>query len=151
MNMKQLIGFLAIFLVLFACSKADVQREVISTSNAPAAIGPYSQAVKVGNMLYLSGQIAIDPATGQFVPGGITEQTQQVLKNSSAVLKAAGFSINDVVQCQVFLQDLNDYGALNNVYKTYFTESLPARAVVQAARIPKDALVEIMMVAVKTK
>lgn len=149
--MKQLIGFLAIFLVLFACSKADVQREVISTFNAPAAIGPYSQAVKVGNMLYLSGQIAIDPATGQFVPGGITEQTQQVLKNSSAVLKAAGFSINDVVQCQVFLQDLNDYGALNNVYKTYFTESLPARAVVQAARIPKDALVEIMMVAVKTK
>lgn len=149
--MKQLIGFLAIFLVLFACSKADVQREVISTFNAPAAIGPYSQAVKVGNMLYLSGQIAIDPATGQFVPGGITEQTQQVLKNSSAVLKAAGFSINDVVQCQVFLQDLNDYGALNNVYKTYFKENLPARAVVQAARIPKDALVEIMMVAVKTK
>ncbi len=149
--MKQLIGFLAIFLVLFACSKGDLQREIISTSNAPAAIGPYSQAVKVGNMLYLSGQIAIDPATGQFVPGGITEQTQQVLKNSSAVLKAAGFSMNDVVQCQVFLQDLNDYAALNNVYKTYFQQSLPARAVVQAVRIPKDALVEIMMVAVKTK
>ncbi|NOY61019.1 MAG: RidA family protein [Calditrichaeota bacterium] len=149
--MKKLIGFLAVLSLIFACSKPDLQREIISTSDAPAAIGPYSQAVKVGDMLYLSGQIAIDPATGQFVPGGITEQTQQVLKNSSAVLKAAGFSINDVVQCQVFLQDLNDYGALNNVYKTFFQENLPARAVVQAARIPKDALVEIMMVAVKTK
>ncbi|NIA28391.1 MAG: hypothetical protein GWP06_00585 [Actinobacteria bacterium] len=149
--MKKLIGLLAVLSLIFACSKADLQREIISTSEAPAAIGPYSQAVKVGNMLYLSGQIAIDPATSQFVTGGITEQTQQVLKNSSAVLKAAGFSINDVVQCQVFLKDLNDYGALNNVYKTYFKENLPARAVVQAARIPKDALVEIMMVAVKTK
>ena len=149
--MKKLVGLLVILSFLFACSKADLQRKIISTSNAPAAIGPYSQAVKVGNMLYLSGQIAIDPATGQFVPGGITEQTQQVLKNSSAVLKAAGFSMNDVIQCQVFLKDLNDYAALNNVYKTYFQENLPARAVVQAARIPKDALVEIMMVAVKIK
>jgi len=132
----------------FACGDSSLEREIIATDRAPAAIGPYSQAVKVGNTLYLSGQIGINPATGQFVEGGIEAQTHQTLKNLGAVLEAAGFSFENVVQAQVFLADLNDYTAMNGVYKTYFGENPPARAAVQVARIPRDALVEILMVAV---
>ena len=125
------------------------KRKVIDTKTAPAAIGPYSQAIRVGSRLYLSGQIGIDPATGQLVDGGIEGQTHQTLKNLGAVLETAGFSFDDVVQAQVFLADLNDYAAMNAVYKTYFDKSFPARAALQVARIPRDARVEIMMVAVK--
>lgn len=133
--------------LLAGCQQQVSDRQTISTDKAPAAIGPYSQAVKIGNRLYLSGQIGTDPATGQIVGGGIEGQTHQALKNLGAVLESAGFSFDDVVQAQVFLADLNDYAAMNAVYKTYFDESYPARAALQVARIPRDALVEIMMVA----
>ncbi|MFQ5752198.1 MAG: RidA family protein [bacterium] len=132
------------------CVAQPRDREVIATKDAPAAIGPYSQAIRVGNTLYLAGQIPIDPSTGKLVEGGITEQTQQVLSNIQAVLNAAGFSMKDVVQSQVFLSDLSNYAAMNTVYGSYFKEAPPARAAVQAARLPKDALLEIMVTAVKT-
>ena len=104
----------------------------------------------MGDTLYLAGQIATEPTTGNFATGGIEEQTHQVLTNIKAVLKAAGFTINDVVQSQVFLSDLNNYAAMNAVYAIYFQKSLPARATVQVKRLPKDALIEIMATAVKT-
>ncbi|TKJ33950.1 MAG: hypothetical protein CEE38_19085 [Planctomycetes bacterium B3_Pla] len=146
---KILLPFCSI-VFLTGCAAQPLDREVIATKDAPAAIGPYSQAIRVGNTLYLAGQIAIDPATGNFVTGGIEEQTHQVLKNIQAVLRAAGFSISDVVQSHVFLSDLNNYAAMNAVYATYFQESPPARAAIQAAHLPKDALIEIMVTAVKT-
>ena len=137
-------------LVFSACAGGGGNREVISTPDAPAAIGPYSQGIRVGNTLYLAGQIALDPATGKLVEGDIEAQTHRVLKNLGAVLKAASFNYSDVVQVQAYLADLHDYKAMNDVYATYFSESKPARAVVEAARIPRDALIEIMMVAVKS-
>lgn len=146
--MKQIL-LVGLVCVLIGCEQPAPDREVISTDNAPAAIGPYSQAVRVGNRLYLSGQIGIDPSTGQLVEGGIEAQTRQVLENLKAVLEAAGFGFESVVQAQVFLADLNDYATMNVVYKTYFDKSFPARAAVQVARIPRDALVEIVMVAVR--
>ncbi len=124
-------------------------REVIATPDAPAAIGPYSQAIRVGERLYLSGQIAIDPATGKMIEGGTPEQTRLVLSNAQAVLEAAGLTLRDVVQAQVFLADLDDYKAMNAVYASFFDESPPARAAVQVARLPLDARVEIMLTAVK--
>jgi 2-iminobutanoate/2-iminopropanoate deaminase len=123
-------------------------KEIISTENAPAAIGPYSQAVKSGGFVFCSGQIPIDPATGEFVSNDIAEQTHQVLKNLAAVLKAAGSSFNDVVKTTVFLADMNDFVAMNEVYGKYFSENKPARATVQAARLPRDARVEIECVAI---
>lgn len=129
----------------------DVPREVISSEDAPAAIGPYSQAIRVGNALYCAGQIGIDPATGRLVSGGIEAQTRQALKNLQAVLREAGFTAKDVVQAQVFLADLNDYAAMNAAYAEVFGQSPPARAAVQVARIPKDASVEIMLTAVKSE
>ena len=143
--MKQTIIFLYIFL-LYSCESIE-SKKVISTDKAPQAIGPYSQAIQVQNTLYLAGQIALDPQSGQLVEGGIEVQTHRVMQNLNAVLEAAGFNFNDVVQTQVFLSDLNHYSAMNAVYAKYFVESPPARAVVEAARIPRDALVEIMMVA----
>ena len=131
------------------CRHGSWKREVISTEKAPAAIGPYSQAVKVGKTLYLSGQIALDPGTGEMVEGGIVEQTEQVLDNIAAVLEAAGYGFEDVVQSQVFLADLEDYAVMNAVYAKRFGSAPPARAAVQVARLPKDALVEILMTAVK--
>ena len=123
---------------------------MIATGDAPAAIGPYSQAIRLGNTLYCAGQIGIDPATGQLVQGGIQAETRQALKNLHAVLRAAGFTPADVVQAQVFLADLDDYAAMNAAYAELFTDSPPARAAVQVARIPRDAKVEIMLTAVKT-
>ena len=128
----------------------SAEKKVISTSDAPRAIGPYSQALKVGNTLYLAGQIALDPETNRMVEGGIEAQTHRVLQNLGAVLNAAGFSFSDVVQAQVFLANLNDYKAMNSIYAEYFNKAPPARAVVEAAKIPKGALVEIMMVAVSS-
>ena len=123
-------------------------KEIISTEKAPGAIGPYSQAVKTGNMVFCSGQIPIDPATGNFVSEDVAEQTKQVLKNLSAVLEAAGTSLNNVVKTTVFLADMNDFVAMNEVYAKYFSENKPARATVQAARLPRDARVEIECIAV---
>ena len=142
--------FLVIGLSLFACeTTSEKTKKVISTEKAPKAIGPYSQAIMVDDVLYLAGQIALDPQSGQLVEGGIEIQTHRVMQNLNAVLEAADFSFNDVVESQVFLSDLNHYSAMNAVYSKYFEESPPARAVVEAARIPRDALVEIMMVAQK--
>jgi 2-iminobutanoate/2-iminopropanoate deaminase len=149
--MKNSFALLSLILFIVGCASKPVEREVISTKDAPAAIGPYSQAIRTGNTLYLSGQIAIDPATGDFIEGGIAEQTHQVLKNIQAVLKAAGFSLHEVVQSQVFLSDINNYAAMNAVYADYFKEAPPARAAMQVARLPKDALVEIIVTAVKVK
>jgi 2-iminobutanoate/2-iminopropanoate deaminase len=121
--------------------------EVISTNDAPGAIGPYSQAIKAGGLVFCSGQIPIDTATGEFVPGGVAEQTEQVLKNLSAVLEAAGASLESVVKTTVFLADMNDFAAMNEIYGRYFSSNKPARATVQAARLPRDAHVEIECVA----
>jgi len=122
-------------------------KEIISTDKAPGAIGPYSQAVKVGNMVFLSGQIPIDPTTGQFVSEDVAEQTDQVFKNLQAVLEAAGSGLDKVIKTTVFLADMNDFASMNEVYGKYFTADPPARATVQAARLPRDARVEIECIA----
>ncbi len=122
-------------------------KEIISTENAPGAIGPYSQAIKAGGLVFCSGQIPIDPATGNFVSDNVSEQTDQVLKNLSAVLEAAGSSLDGVVKTTVFLADMNDFGEMNEVYGRYFDTNKPARATVQAARLPRDARVEIECIA----
>lgn len=125
-------------------------KTAISTPKAPAAIGPYSQAVKIDNLLYTSGQVALDPATGQLVSGGITEQTTRVLENLKAVLEAAGSSLAAVVKTVVFLKDMNDFAAMNAVYGRYLAPEgavAPARSTVEVARLPKDALVEIEVIA----
>ena len=122
-------------------------REIISTEKAPGAIGPYSQAIKTGGMVFCSGQIPINPETGEFVSNDISEQTEQVLKNLSAVLEAAGASLESVVKTTVFLADMSDFAAMNEVYGRFFSENKPARATVQAARLPRDAKVEIECIA----
>lgn len=118
-------------------------KQIIATEQAPRAIGPYSQAVRAGNLLFVSGQIPIDPATGEFVAGGIVEQTEQVLRNLSAVFEASGASLSQVVKTTVFLADMDDFTAMNEVYARFFASDPPARATVQAARLPRDAKVEI--------
>ncbi len=123
-------------------------KEIVSTENAPGAIGPYSQAIKAGGMVFCSGQIPIDPVTGEFVSADVGEQTVQVLKNLGEVLKAAGTSLDNVVKTTVFLADMNDFAVVNEVYGRYFTENKPARATVQAARLPRDARVEIDCIAI---
>ncbi len=121
--------------------------KVISTKKAPAAIGPYSQAIQVGNLLYTSGQIPIDPATGVFVEGGIKEQTRQSLMNVKAVLEEAGLEMGNVVKTTVFMADMNDFADMNSVYAEFFTEPYPARSAVAVKTLPKGALVEIEVVA----
>ena len=122
-------------------------KEIISTENAPGAIGPYSQAVKTDNMIFVSGQIPIDPKTGEFVSGEIKSQTEQVLKNLSAILEAAGSKLENVVKTTVFLADMNDFAAMNEIYAAHFGEARPARSTIQAARLPRDVKVEIEVVA----
>lgn len=124
------------------------KKEVIATDMAPAAIGPYSQAVRTGNFIFTSGQIPIHPATGQVITGDIREQTRQVLENLSAVLEAAGASLDQVVKTTVFISDMNDFAVINEIYGQYFTGSYPARSCVQVARLPKDVGIEIEAVAV---
>ena len=121
--------------------------EVVATENAPGAIGPYSQAIKANGMVFCSGQIPIDPATGQFVSDDVAGQTEQVFRNLEAVLEASGTSLAKVVKTTVFLADMNDFAAMNDVYARFFTENKPARATVQAARLPRDARVEIECIA----
>ncbi len=125
-------------------------KTAISTPDAPAAIGPYSQAIRSGDFLFTSGQIALDPATGQIVAGGIAEQTTQVFENLKAILKAAGADLSQVVKTQVFLKDMNDFAAMNAVYAGYLAPGAtvpPARSTVEVARLPKDVLVEIEVIA----
>ncbi len=122
-------------------------KQVISTANAPAAIGPYSQAIVSNGFAFLSGQIPLDPATGAVIEGGIEEQTARVLGNLRAVLEAAGASLSTVVKTTVYLKDMSEFAAMNAVYARYFTENPPARATVEAARLPKDVRVEIDCIA----
>jgi 2-iminobutanoate/2-iminopropanoate deaminase len=122
-------------------------KQIIETKDAPQAIGPYSQAVRAADFVFASGQIPIDPQTGEFVAGGVAEQTQQVLKNLSALLEAAGTGLERVVKTTVFLADMNDFAAMNEVYGKFFAENPPARATVEAARLPRDARVEIEAIA----
>ncbi len=124
-------------------------KQVISTSNAPAAIGPYSQAIRAGKTLYTSGQLGIDPKTGDLVPGGVKEQTEQVFKNLVSVLEAGETSLDKVVKTLVFLSDMSDFAAMNEVYSSYFKEPFPARSAVAVKTLPKNALVEIEVIAIE--
>jgi len=124
-------------------------KKIISTPKAPKAIGPYSQAVACGDMLFVSGQIAIDPASGDIVAGDIEAQTEQVLKNVAAIVSAAGMDLGNVVKCSCFLKDMNDFVRFNGVYERYFGESLPARETVQVVKLPKDVMVEVSAICVK--
>lgn len=124
-----------------------ILKQVIATRNAPQAIGPYSQAIKASGMVFASGQIPIVPATGEFIAGGVAEQTEQVLRNLSAVLEAAGTDLSRVVKTTVFLADMNDFVEMNKVYERFFSSEPPARATVEAARLPRDARVEIDAIA----
>lgn len=122
-------------------------RQAVSTEAAPRAIGPYSQAIRAGSLLFISGQVPIDPATGALVEGDIAAQTRRVLLNLEAILQAAGLSFTHVVRTTVFLTDINDFSAMNEIYAAAFTAPAPARATVQVARLPKDARVEIDAIA----
>ena len=122
-------------------------REAISTSQAPAAIGPYSQAIRAGGFLFVSGQIPLDPATGALVEGDVAAQTHRVLRNLGAILTAAGTSFDHVVKTTVYLADMSEFGAMNEVYASYFPAPAPARATIQAARLPRDVRVEIDLIA----
>ena len=123
-------------------------KQVINTNQAPGAIGPYSQAIKANGFLFVSGQLPVVPATGQFAEGGVSGQTRQSLENVKAILAAAGCTLDDVVKTTVFIKDMNDFGAVNTAYAEYFKQDCPARACIEVARLPKDALVEIEVIAV---
>ena len=118
-------------------------KKIVSTEKAPAAIGPYSQAIQFSGLLFVSGQVGIVPQTGEFVEGGIEEQTEQVLKNLKAIIEKAGMSLKDVLKCSCFLKNMDDFVTFNSIYDTYFGADPPARETVEVARLPKDALVEV--------
>ena len=122
-------------------------REVIATNDGPKAIGPYSQAIKANGLVFLSGQIALDPATQQIITGDVAAQTERVLQNLEGILKAAGSSLEQVVKTTVFLKNMSDFAAMNDVYGRYFTQAPPARSTVEVARLPKEVLVEIDVIA----
>jgi 2-iminobutanoate/2-iminopropanoate deaminase len=124
-------------------------REVVSTKDAPQAIGPYSQAIKANGLVFTSGQIAIDPTSQQVVAGDVAAQTDRVLRNLSEILEAAGSGLGKVVRCTVFLKSMNDFAAMNEVYGKYFSSAPPARSTVEVARLPKDVLVEIDVIALE--
>jgi len=154
MKISRVSFFLALFTiaVLSSCAQNNVCKEVISTKNAPAAIGPYSQAVRAGNILFLSGQIPIDPKTNQLIATEtIEEQTKLVIENLRAVLEANGMTLADVVSTQVFMKDLNEFPRMNAVYGTYFKEAPPARATIEVSRLPQDVKIEITAIAVKQR
>ena len=123
-------------------------KKIIATDHAPSAIGPYSQAIQYGDLLFVSGQIPINPKTGDLVEGDIEVQTKQVLENLQAIIKAAGMTLQNVVKCSCFLKDMEDFVKFNAVYNSYFAESLPARETVEVGRLPKDARVEISAICV---
>jgi 2-iminobutanoate/2-iminopropanoate deaminase len=149
--MKKMLLFFLIIIIFTGCSRQSDVREIISAPDAPAAIGPYSQAVRAGDTIYLSGQLGLDPVTGKLAGQDFASQARQAIKNQKAILEAAGFSLKDVVQCQVFVTDMNNYPAFNAIYKEYFTGDFPARAVLEVSRIPANGLIEIMMTAVHCK
>jgi 2-iminobutanoate/2-iminopropanoate deaminase len=122
-------------------------KDVVLTDRGPKPIGPYSQAIKSAGLLFASGQVALDPSSGEFLSGDIRQQTERVLENIKAVLEAGGVNLHHVVKTTVFLKDMNDFAAMNEVYGKYFTSAPPARSTVQVARLPKDALVEIEVIA----
>jgi 2-iminobutanoate/2-iminopropanoate deaminase len=126
-----------------------MSKEIVFSKNAPAPIGPYSQAVKVGNVLYVSGQIALDADTGDLINENITEETHSVMKNLDAILAAAQFSFNDVVKCSIFIRNMDDFTAINEAYGQYFKSSPPARETVEVSKLPKNVNVEISCIAVK--
>ena len=123
--------------------------KVVNTNNAPSAIGPYSQAIEANGFVFTSGQLPIDPATGVFAPGGVKEQTRQSLTNAQAILKEAGIDLSHVVKTTVYLADMEDFAAMNEVYAEFFSEPFPARSAISVKRLPKDALVEVECIAVK--
>lgn len=148
--MRRFLLMLPLF--IFGCTlfeQPPILREVINTPEAPAAIGPYSQAIKIGNVIYCSGQLGLNPVTGDLVGGDIQIETRQVLKNLGAVLRAGGMNYKDVVSASVFLTNLDDYKVVNEVYEEFFRDSKPARAAVQVARLPRNARIEISCTAVK--
>ncbi|MGD9162507.1 MAG: RidA family protein [Desulfobacteraceae bacterium] len=151
--MKRIITTVLLIFILTICSHqyAFSGSDIISSPDAPASIGPYSQAVRIGDMLFLSGQLGLDPATGKLAGRGFEVQARRALENQRAILEAAGFSLKDVVQCQIFMTDMNNYSTFNAIYKEYFNKNFPARVVLEVSRIPADGLVEIMMVAVRSK
>ena len=124
-------------------------KKIISTKNAPAAIGPYSQAILTNNTLYCSGQIAINPTTGDLVINNIKDETNQVMQNILAILKAANMNFNNVVKCSIFMKDMNDYQEINKIYSIFFKNSPPAREAIQVSKLPKNANLEISIIAVK--
>jgi 2-iminobutanoate/2-iminopropanoate deaminase len=126
-----------------------MEKEIIYSQEAPAPIGPYSQAVKAGNTLYVSGQIALDPETGELINENITEETHAVMKNMEAVLRAAGFGFDDVVKCTIFIKNMDEFGTINEAYGQYFKNNPPARETVEVSRLPKNVNVEISCIAVK--
>lgn len=126
-----------------------MKRQIVATEAAPKAVGPYSQAVWAGDILFCAGQIPLEPATGNMVPGGITEQATRVLENIRGLLQSQGLDFGNVVKSTVFLSDMNNFAAMNEVYAKFFTKEPPARSTVQVARLPKDALVEIEVVAAR--
>jgi 2-iminobutanoate/2-iminopropanoate deaminase len=126
-----------------------MKRQIVATDAAPKAVGPYSQAVWAGDLLFCAGQIPLEPATGNIVPGGITEQATRVLENIRGLLQSQGLDFRNVVKSTVFLSDMNNFAAMNEVYASFFTKEPPARSTVQVARLPKDALVEIEVVATR--
>jgi 2-iminobutanoate/2-iminopropanoate deaminase len=144
-----MIKSIVLVLSVLMLSCGGVEKGIVQTDKAPKPIGPYSQAVWAGNTLYLSGQIGIDPATNQFVNADIRLEAEQVMKNLSNVLTAAGLNFSNVVQTSIFLTDINDFKAVNEVYSSNFTKDYPARATVQVAKLPAGARVEISMIAVK--
>ena len=125
-----------------------MSKKIIQSADAPAPIGPYSQAVQVGNMLFVSGQVPIDPATGAVVQTNISEETQQVMKNLGSILQAAGSSFAQVVKCTIFIRDMGQFSAINEAYGQYFSENPPARETVEVSRLPKDVNVEISCIAI---
>jgi 2-iminobutanoate/2-iminopropanoate deaminase len=147
----QLFRLSMVMLLIIAEVMFAQEKSVISSPLAPAAIGPYSQAILVGNTLYCSGQIALDPATGKMAADNIQTETRQVLKNLGEVLRAAGMDYVNVVQATVYLADMNDYKMMNQTYAEFFKEKPPARAAVQVARLPREARVEIACIAVKAR
>lgn len=148
MKITSFIAAAAFLAVTAGCSTTQGS-SAVSTTSAPAALGPYSQAIRSGNMLFLSGQIPLDPATGQISGSTVDEQTKRVMDNLAAVLAANDMTMANVVSTTVYVRDLNDFAAMNKVYGTYFTSNPPARATVQAARLPKDVTVEISAIATK--
>jgi 2-iminobutanoate/2-iminopropanoate deaminase len=151
--MKKVLSIWTIAVVVAATSVAHGaevdKKEVIASSSAPKAAGPYSQAIRYGNLVFLSGQLPIDPKTGQVSKGTIEEQTKVVLENLKAVLEAAGLSFSNVLATTCYLKNMDDFPKFNAAYGTYFPENPPARATVEVARLPKDALIEIALIAAK--